>query len=60
MGFNIGLTKPAARALRPVIPDNARGLCITAAAGPLDKYTIYRKIFGLYHHPAYKQELNML
>ena len=33
MGFNIGLTKPAARALRPVIPDNARGLCITAAAG---------------------------
>lgn len=25
--------RPAARALRPVIPDNARGLCITAAAG---------------------------
>ena len=33
MGFNIRLTEPAARALRPVIPDNARGLCITAAAG---------------------------
>src|SRR3990167_1979677 len=33
MGFNIRLTEPAARALRPVNPDNARGLCITAAAG---------------------------
>ncbi len=31
--FYIGLTRPAARSLRPVIPDNARGLCITAAAG---------------------------
>ena len=31
--FNIRLTKPATRSLRPVIPDNARGLCITAAAG---------------------------
>ena len=25
--------RPAPRSLRPVIPDNARGLCITAAAG---------------------------
>ena len=32
-GFDIRLMQPAARALRPVIPDNARGLCITAAAG---------------------------
>jgi len=31
--FNIGLIQPAARALRPVIPDNARGPRITAAAG---------------------------
>ena len=28
-----GLKKPPARALRPVIPNNARTLCITAAAG---------------------------
>ena len=28
-----GLRKPPARALRPVIPNNARTLCITAAAG---------------------------
>ena len=35
MRFNIGLIQPAARALRPVIPDNARGPRITAAAGPV-------------------------
>ena len=32
-GFHIWLTKPSTRALRPVIPINARTLCITAAAG---------------------------
>ena len=31
--FNIWLFKPPTDALRPMIPDNARGLCITAAAG---------------------------
>ena len=33
IGFNILLNKPPADALRPIIPDNARTLCITAAAG---------------------------
>ena len=33
MKFNIRLTKPTTRALRPVIPDNAWGPRITAAAG---------------------------
>ena len=33
MKFNIRLMQPATRALRPVIPDNAWGLCITAPAG---------------------------
>ena len=32
-GFPIRLTKPPTRALRPVIPINARTLRITAAAG---------------------------
>ena len=32
-GFHIWLTKPPTRALRPVIPINARTLRITAAAG---------------------------
>ena len=31
--FTRGLKEPPARALRPVIPNNARTLCITAAAG---------------------------
>src|SRR3989344_4161898 len=31
--FNIRLSLPTTCPLRPVIPDNARGLCITAAAG---------------------------
>jgi hypothetical protein len=33
MRFHPLLTKPPTRPLRPVIPDNARTLCITAAAG---------------------------
>src|SRR3990167_4691597 len=33
MRFNIRLSKPTTCPLRPVIPDNALGLCITAAAG---------------------------
>src|SRR3990167_3186628 len=33
MRFNIGLAWPDTHALRPVIPDNAWGLRITAAAG---------------------------
>ena len=33
MRFNIRLAKPDAHVLRPVIPDNARGPRITAAAG---------------------------
>ena len=32
-GFHIRLTKPPTRALRPIIPNNARTLRITAAAG---------------------------
>src|SRR5574341_520279 len=32
-GFHIRLTKPPTRALRPIIPNNACTLCITAAAG---------------------------
>ena len=32
-GFHIQLKKPPTRALRPVIPNNARPLRITAAAG---------------------------
>ena len=32
-GFHIRLNKPPTRALRPVIPINARTLRITAAAG---------------------------
>ncbi len=32
-GFHIRLTKPPTRALRPMIPNNARTLRITAAAG---------------------------
>ncbi len=32
-GFHTRLAKPPTRALRPVIPINARTLCITAAAG---------------------------
>ena len=32
-GFHIQLTKPPTRALRPVIPNNANPLRITAAAG---------------------------
>ena len=31
--FTVRLKRPPARALRPVIPNNARTLCITAAAG---------------------------
>jgi len=33
LGFHIRLTQPPTYALRPVIPINARTLCITAAAG---------------------------
>ena len=33
MRFNIRLTKPTTRSLRPVTPDNAWGPRITAAAG---------------------------
>src|SRR3989338_9201364 len=33
MRFNMRLAQPAAHSLRPVIPDNARGPRITAAAG---------------------------
>ena len=33
LGFHIWLNKPPTRALRPVIPINARTLRITAAAG---------------------------
>ena len=33
LGFHIRLDKPPTRALRPVIPINARTLRITAAAG---------------------------
>jgi hypothetical protein len=33
MGFHIQLTWQPTHALRPVIPINARTLCITAAAG---------------------------
>ena len=33
MIFDSGLRKPPTDALRPIIPDNARILCITAAAG---------------------------
>ncbi len=33
MGFHIRHTKPPTRPLRPVNPNNARHLCITAAAG---------------------------
>ncbi len=33
MGFHTRLKKPPARALRPVIPNNACTLCLTAAAG---------------------------
>ncbi len=33
MRFHLLLTRPPTRPLRPVIPDNARTLCITAAAG---------------------------
>src|SRR5699024_12717035 len=33
VGFHIRLKSPPARALRPIIPDNARPLRITAAAG---------------------------
>ena len=33
MGFHKALNDPPTRALSPVIPPNARGLCITAAAG---------------------------
>ena len=33
MGFHIRLKKPPARALRPIIPDNACIPCLTAAAG---------------------------
>ena len=33
MGFNRGLNKTPTDSLRPINPDNARGLCITAAAG---------------------------
>ncbi len=33
MGFHIRHTKPPTHALRPVNPNNARHLCITAAAG---------------------------
>ena len=32
-GFHNWLTNPPTRALRPVIPNNACTLCITAAAG---------------------------
>ena len=32
-GFHTRLTKPPTRALRPIIPNNARTLRITAAAG---------------------------
>jgi len=32
-GFDIWLTYPPTRALRPINPDNAWGLCITATAG---------------------------
>src|SRR5437870_10215334 len=32
-GFHTGLIEPPTRPLRPVIPNNARSLCITAAAG---------------------------
>src|SRR3989338_10215946 len=31
--FNQRLTRPATDPLRPINPDNARGFCITAAAG---------------------------
>ncbi len=33
MVFDSRLSKPPTDALRPIIPDNARSLCITAAAG---------------------------
>jgi len=33
MGFHIQLTRPPTHPLRPVNPNNARHLCITAAAG---------------------------
>ncbi|GJW81887.1 hypothetical protein Tco_0145862 [Tanacetum coccineum] len=33
MGFDGGLKKPPTDALRPIIPDNACILCITATAG---------------------------
>src|SRR6185369_17217353 len=33
MGFHKALNDPPTHALSPVIPPNARGLCITAAAG---------------------------
>ena len=33
LGFHIWLTPPPTHALRPVIPNNAWDLCITAAAG---------------------------
>ena len=51
MGFNIGLKKPATRSLRPVIPDNARGPRITAAAGDIIHNKNYYVKYGLSHNP---------
>ena len=54
MRFNIRLAKPAAHALRPVIPDNAWGPRITASSSlyTITKYYLIYIVFGLYHHPS--------
>src|SRR3989344_2186379 len=57
MRFNIGLVWPDTHALRPIIPDNAWGLCITAAAGtelatPYSRGTISPPNGGFSHAKA--------
>ncbi len=48
MEFNRRRIKPPTDALRPIIPDNAWGTRITAAAG---RNEILINLIGLYHHP---------
>jgi len=53
--FNIWLSLPPTHALRPINPDNAWGLCITAAAGtelatPYSQGTVSRIQHGIFNY----------
>ena len=67
MGFHKVLTNPPTHALSPVIPPNARDLCLTAAAGTelagAYSYSTFiepRKVFYSYIKAVYNPEAVIL